>query len=249
MTAISAIVTAGDRDELAECLSFLSFADEIVVVTSQTRDRTPEVARRFGAYLLQGTWAREGERRNAAIEACTGPWVLEIDSHERVTAELAAELRYLTAISPFTSHELPVDTFVGRHLIRHGWGGAYGEDAYPGLFRKGAKRWGLERSQPSLTLDPNRGPRLQNPVERHAYRNLSGLLHRLDHNTTLRAADLREAGGLGRRRSAVCRSAAEFWQCYVRRKGWREGGFGLMIATCAGLDPLLSHLKAELEDE
>ena len=33
------------------------------------------------------------------------------------------------------------------------------------------------------------------------------------------------------------------------RKGYKEGGWGLLIALCAGLFPLLSHLKARLEPE
>jgi hypothetical protein len=33
------------------------------------------------------------------------------------------------------------------------------------------------------------------------------------------------------------------------RRGYREGGYGLLIALFAGLYPLLSHLKARLEKE
>ena len=41
---------------------------------------------------------------------------------------------------------------------------------------------------------------------------------------------------------------SRFLKCYVARKGYREGHYGLLIALFAGLYPLLSYLKARLED-
>ena len=38
------------------------------------------------------------------------------------------------------------------------------------------------------------------------------------------------------------------WKCYVGRKGYREGPYGFMIALCAGLYPILSYLKASLDE-
>jgi hypothetical protein len=40
---------------------------------------------------------------------------------------------------------------------------------------------------------------------------------------------------------------SRFWKCYVSRRGYREGGHGFVIALCAALYPVLSHLKAALE--
>jgi hypothetical protein len=47
----------------------------------------------------------------------------------------------------------------------------------------------------------------------------------------------------------VRRFFSRFWKCYVARKGYREGGYGLVIAALAGLYPLVSHLKAKYEKE
>ena len=250
MTRLTALVVArNEAAQLADCLERLVFADEIVVVLDRTTDRSAQIARRFGAYILEGAWEREGQRRNAGIEAATGPWILEVDADERVTPELAAEIGYLIAVSPFAWHELPVDNYIGPHLVRHGWGGSFGKPSYPGLFRKGAKVWGPQRVHPRLTLDPHKGPRLENPVEHLVDRNLSDMLQRLDRYTSLRAADLREAGDPGRLSTNLRRVLTRFWHCYVGRRGYREGGYGLAIAICAALYPLLSHLKATLEEE
>ncbi|MCC7276177.1 MAG: glycosyltransferase family 2 protein [Alphaproteobacteria bacterium] len=250
VTRISALVVArNEAAQLADCLAPLSFADEIVVVLDRTTDGSAEIAARFDARIVEGAWEREGERRNAGIAACTGPWIVEIDADERVTPALATEIRYVTAVSPFAWHELPVDNYVGSRLVRHGWGGSFGKAAYPGLFRRGAKAWGPQRVHPRLKLEGEKGPRLASPMIHLVDRNLSDMLRRLDRYTTLRAADLREAGDPGRLATNVRRLFTRFWHCYVGRKGWREGGYGLAIALFAALYPLLSHLKATLEDE
>src|SRR3546814_10081658 len=47
----------------------------------------------------------------------------------------------------------------------------------------------------------------------------------------------------------IRRIFSRFWKCYVGRRGWREGPYGFLIALLAGLYPILSYLKARLEDE
>ena len=67
----------------------------------------------------------------------------------------------------------------------------------------------------------------------------------LDRYTDLKAQDLREHGGKTGTADNARRGLQRFWKCYVRRGGWREGGWGLLISLMAGLYPLLSALRAE----
>ena len=67
--------------------------------------------------------------------------------------------------------------------------------------------------------------------------------------STARAEDLRSSGDIGSTAANVRRLFSRFLKCYFIRKGYREGGYGLLISICAGLYPLLSHLKAKHEQE
>lgn len=80
-------------------------------------------------------------------------------------------------------------------------------------------------------------------------RDISDLLRRLDRYASARAADLLERGEIGTLGGNLRRFVSRFLKCYVSRGGWREGGWGVLIALCAGLYPLLAHLKARLEPE
>ena len=134
--------------------------------------------------------------------------------------------------------------------MRHGWGAAFGKSAYPGLFRKGTKTWGQQRVHPKLTLEGRQGRPLRHRLIHHVDRNISDMLRRLDSYSSARARDLRETGEVARQSLAgnLRRLVSRFLKCYLARRGYREGGYGLVIALCAGLYPILSYLKASLED-
>src|SRR3954467_8040617 len=97
---LSAVLVAhNEAAQLADCLSCLGFADEIVVVLDRCTDGSPDIARGFTNRIVEGAWEREGPRRNAGIAACRGEWVIEIDADERVDAALATEIRAAAANS------------------------------------------------------------------------------------------------------------------------------------------------------
>ena len=56
--------------------------------------------------------------------------------------------------------------------------------------------------------------------------------------------DLRQRFGRNFRRLFT-----RFFKCYVRRKGYKEGYWGFLVALMAALWPMLAWLKYKLEDE
>lgn len=247
---LSALVVVHDEEaRIAACLECLTFADEIVVVLDRCTDATRDIAAAFTDRFVEGAWDKEGPRRNAGIAACTGDWILEVDADERVPPALAEEIRRTVADSSFDWHEVLVDNYIGDRLVRHGWGASYGKAAYPGLFRRGAKRWGDQRLHPRLEWTGRKGPMLTERLDHHVDRNISDMIRRLDSYSTARARDMRESGDIGSLAGNLRRLVSRFFKCYVARQGYKEGGYGLLIALFAGLYPLLSHLKAKLEDE
>ena len=247
---LSAVISVhNEESQLAECLKTLEFADEIVVLLDKCTDDSEVVARKFTNRIVPGAWPKEGARRNAGIEACTGDWVFEIDADERVPEALSREIRHVVETSSADWHEVPVDNYIGERLIRWGWGASFGKAAYPGLFRRGVKVWGDQRVHPNLSWSGRKGAMLDNRLVHYLDRNISDMIMRLDSYTSARARDIRDSGQIGSTANNLRRFFSRFIKCYFLRKGYREGGFGLVIAICAGLYPLLAHLKAKLENE
>lgn len=246
---LSAVVVAHNEEaQLETCLTTLAFADEIVVLLDRCTDQSREIASRFADRIVEGAWAREAARRNAAVSACTRDWIFEADADERVSPALAAEIRSVVAHSAASWHLVPVDNYIGNRLVRWGWGAFFGRSAHAGLYRRGVKSWRDDRVlHASVTLSGPQGPNLQERLAHYVDRNISDMLLRLDRYTSLRAQDLRESGDIGSFAHNLRRIASRFWKCYVGRRGYREGPYGFLIALCAALYPILSYLKARLE--
>ncbi len=247
---LSAVISIRNEvAQLEDCLSTLNFADEIVVLLDDCTDGSRDIATQFTNRVINGDWQLEGDRRNAAIDACCGDWIFEIDADERVPGPLGAEIRRVAESSSYDWHGIPVDNYIGNRLVRYGWGGSWGKSQYPGLFRKSVKRWGRQRLHPALDLRGREGPTLTHRLNHYVDRDISDMLRRLDSYTSARAKDIREHGDGGSYAGNIRRFFTRFWKCYVTRRGYREGKYGLLISLFAGLYPILSFIKAELEGD
>ena len=85
---------------------------------------------------------------------------------------------------------------------------------------------------------------LKSRLVHYVDRDISDMIKRLDNYSNARAKDLIESGDIGSLANNMRRFFSRFIKCYFFRKGYREGGLGLLIAICAGMFPLLSYLKA-----
>ena len=94
-TTLSVILIANNEaNNILDCLASVSFADQIVVVDSGSTDNTVELARSAGAQVIQtADWPGFGAQKNRALDLATCDWVFSIDADERVTPELAQQLK------------------------------------------------------------------------------------------------------------------------------------------------------------
>ena len=246
-TLTALVVAHNEEDNLAACLDTLKFADEIVVVLDKCTDGSKAIAAGYTNKLIEGSWDIEGPRRHAGIDVCTGDWILEVDADERVSPELATEIVDKIQTAPFGHFLIPYDNYVGDHLVRYGWGASWGVSATVRLYAQGAKVWGAQRIHPGVEL---KGERmwLENRMVHYVDRDISDMIRRLDRYSTARANDLRASGKIGSLTNNIRRLFSRFFKCYIGRKGYREGLYGFLIALMAGLFPLLSYIKAKLED-
>ncbi len=207
-------------------------------------DASASIAQAMGARVIEGAWPIQGDRRNTGIDACSSDWVFEIDADERVPPDLAHEIRATIKHSTFDWHLIPVDNWIGGRLVRYGWAASIGKGAVAGLFRRGAKHWGNQRVHPKVAFTGRRGPMLQARLTHFVDRDVADLLQRFDRYTSNRALDLVDENLPGSLWRQLPRVPHRFWKAFVRRRGWREGGLGLLLAILAGLYPLVSYLKA-----
>lgn len=246
MAKISAVIVAHNEEKkIGDCLHSLDFVDEIVVVLDKCSDSTKEIALKFAVKIVEGSWRIEGARRNVALNAATGDWILEIDADERISPELKMEILAIKNSKPCGFY-VPIANYVGKRWVRYGWLRTLGVLRRETLTYRGLKRYDEDKEiHPTFFL---RGEikLLQNPIIHLVDEDIADLLARFNRYTSWKANDMiarkKIRGGFLR---LIFGFKLRFFKSFVIKKGYREGLLGVLIATLCGLYPLVSYLKAK----
>lgn len=229
------VITRNEEASLAACLETVAFASEIVVVDDGSTDDTVRVARRFTDRILERSLDRFGRQKQFAIEQARCDWVFVIDADERVTPELAAEIREVVALD-----DPHIDGYKLRRLtwlfgVPVNFSGWY-KCSHLRLFRRGCARFVDRRvHEYPVLLDPSREGRLHQHLEHHTYDSAADYAAKLDRYTTLAAEDWHDAGRRVNLLTApwflVIVPVAAFLREFVVQGGYRGGRTGLRIAA------------------
>jgi glycosyltransferase involved in cell wall biosynthesis len=243
---LSALVSVHNQEaQLSACLRRLSFCDEIVVVADRCTDGSQEIARRHGAILVDGIFPLENQRKAAALEACTGQWILELDADELVDDALAWEIRAVLQMRPAADgYDIPIDNYVGGSLVRDGWTGAISAGRALRLFKPGVKTWRPRRLDDGGALDGFEIGALKGAIRRDLGHDIGSLFERVNRLSALRAEDLADSarpGGVG---GGLLAGLSQFLASFVGRRGWREGRLGFLVAMLSALYPVVSRIRA-----
>ena len=124
MNGISAIIiTKNEEHSIRKCLTSISWADEIIVIDSGSKDHTLKICREFGAKIFTKSWRGFGFQKNEALRYAKFKWVLSIDADEIITSKLKKEI-ILIAGSDNTAeaYSIPRQSFYCGNLIKFsGW--------------------------------------------------------------------------------------------------------------------------------
>lgn len=93
------LATFNEEKNIGECLkSCKGIADEIIVVDEYSTDKTRSIAEGYGAKVfLEPHHDIFHITKQKALEKATGDWILQLDADERVTPELASEIRFIVS--------------------------------------------------------------------------------------------------------------------------------------------------------
>jgi glycosyltransferase involved in cell wall biosynthesis len=234
------VITRDAAAQLAECLASASFAGEIVVVDSGSRDDTVEIARRCGARVLVQPWLGFGPQKRFAVASAAHDWVLCLDADERVTPELAAAIGVaLAEPQPPAAYALARrNRFLGRWL-------AHGE-GYPDwnvrLFDRRRAHWSDDAVHEHVLSE---GPvrRLAGDLLHASAESLDAYVAKQNRYTTLQAQAMHARGERASAARLVGSPLARFLRFYVVKLGFLDGVAGLVHIAIGAFASFLKYAK------
>ncbi|MDD5496478.1 MAG: glycosyltransferase family 2 protein [Candidatus Omnitrophica bacterium] len=234
------IIAKNEENNIEDCLKSVLWADEIIVLDDHSSDRTVELAKKYTDKVFSRKMDVEGTHRNYAYSLAANKWVLSIDADERVSPELADELRRLfkNAINDIV-FAIPIKTFLGDKWIRYGgW--------YPAskvrLLDKETVRYEEKGVHPRIIYHGTCG-HLKGDIIHYSYRNFHDFFQSLNNQTTAEAKkwfeEKRKIGAL----KAFRKFTSRFLRYYIVEQGFRDGLIGFMAAWGGGFYQIMTYVK------
>ncbi|QWD70959.1 glycosyltransferase family 2 protein [Polynucleobacter sp. UB-Siik-W21] len=236
------LITRNEEANLDDCLASLEgIAQQIVVVDTNSADRTLEIAQKYGATIARPSdWPGFGPQKNRALDLATGDWVLSLDADERLTPALRSEI--VTAVhhsAQINCFAIPrLSWYCGRFIRHSGWSPDYVDR----LFKRGTARFSDDLVHERLI--PNGAvAKLENPMLHYSFMNYSQVLQKLDRYSTASAEQAFAQGKTSSPLKAVIHGIWAFIRTYIIRAGFLDGGQGFALAISNGQGTYYRYIK------
>jgi len=235
------IITKNEAANIGAALESVAWADELVVVDAGSSDDTVAIARRFTDRVIVHPWPGFPQQKNHAASLASHDWILSIDADERVTPELATEVRRLMGQEPpVPGYRMARVTFaLGRWIRSTDW--------YPDwqlrLYDRRRGRWDESRLVHESVRVEGEPARLTGELQHLPYRDLSHHLQTIDRYTTLAARDMAAQGRQATVSAILGHPPLAFLRNYVLRGGIRQGTVGLVISSMNAWYVFLKYAK------
>jgi glycosyltransferase involved in cell wall biosynthesis len=234
------VITKNEERNLDRCLRSVSWADEIVVVDSESTDRTREVAERHGARVFVRPWPGYVEQWNFALSRTTHLWHFVLAADEWISDASALEIQKVLEAPLADGYRMDrLSAFRGA-FVRWAWH----PDSQLRLFRKDRGRFEGGRVHESVQMAPGcRVERLREKLLHLTYRSVDEYIDRINRYTGLAAATLDDRGKRFTVLALVVKPPATFFKYYVLKLGVLDGMRGFLVSVGASLYVFLRHAK------
>ncbi|REK18899.1 MAG: glycosyltransferase family 2 protein [Planctomycetota bacterium] len=221
-----------ERRNIRPCIeSVRPIADEVLVADSGSTDGTLDIVREMGGCrVIEREYVHSANFKNWAIPKAQHPWVLIVDADERVTPQLAAELRSVLA-----EPQAGIDGywigrknhFLGYHIAHCGWE----SDDVLRLFRRDVGRYRERWVHAEIELDSTRVRRLKHPFEHFTSWSSDDYWRKMNRYASWGALNMRDEGRRPSLLSMVFRAPMRFLQLYFLRLGFLDGMPGFHVCA------------------
>jgi glycosyltransferase involved in cell wall biosynthesis len=231
------IITGNEEKNIKDCLQSVFWADEIIVVDSESVDRTVEVAKEFTNKVYIHKWEGYAKQKVFALSLAKNEWILSLDADERVTKDLADEI-LSTDLSLFDGYFIRRENYFLDKVIK---GCGWGSDYQLRLFKKNKARV-TERLVHEKFITEGKITRLKNSIVHYSYTNLEDGFNKINKYSSLETKEKhnrKKSTSLG----IILTPIIAFSQHYILRMGFRDGKHGLIVSLMHAITKLQVAMK------
>lgn len=226
---ITAVIpTLNEEFCVGGAIASVSFADEVLVIDSNSSDRTVAIAREHGARVLFRKFDDFSTQKNFAIDQAKHNWIFVLDADERISPELGQEIRDTVrhAGEKVGFYVYRTFYFKERRISRGGWQ----TDKVIRLFRKDRCRYDGKLVHEQIETEGPLGY-LRNKLDHYSYRGFDQYASKLNLYASLQAKELFERGKKVSLFHLLVKPPFRFFVHYLVRMGFMDGTPGFILAA------------------
>ncbi|MEO6588796.1 MAG: glycosyltransferase family 2 protein [Pyrinomonadaceae bacterium] len=238
---ISAVIIAFNEEEkIAAAIKSVKWADEILLVDSESTDRTTEIAKKLGAKILTQKWLGFSKQKQFAVDNTAHDWIFSLDADEVVSDKLRDEILKLKTLEiAADGYKIPRLSFYMNRAIKHG--GWY-PDWQIRFFNRRNGKWKDVLIHESVEIN-GKVEKLSGDILHYSVENAAHHHKMIGERYAPLAAQ--QMFDRGRRTSPLKIATAgttAFLQTYFLKGGFLDGLAGFAIARFAAQHAFLKHL-------
>jgi glycosyltransferase involved in cell wall biosynthesis len=238
------IPTRDESAQIAEAVSALHWASEVIVIDGQSSDDTARLAAAAGARVIDGGSNTIGAKRNLGIDAAKTRWILALDADERVSDELQVRIESIVRSSDHQAYRIRFrNFFLGRELTH----GPYGRDRHVRLFTSD-RRYSVTNVHERLEEIADVGD-LRQPIIHRPFRDFPHYIRKVVQYARWGADDIRARGQHVGYADLLFRPWWRFIRDYVIWGSILDGFPGFLVCAYAGIGTFLKYCYAFVDQE
>ena len=241
MKLSAAIMTFNEERNLERTLKALAdICDEIVIVDSGSTDKTKEIAEKYEARFIYQPWLGYGKQRNAAIDNCSGKWILAVDADEELSPELEQKItEIINGNEDKKVYEINrLSVCFGKKIKHGGWGTSYAVR----LFLKTAGRFNDNTVHESFVTQEEIF-KIKENIYHHSYLTLEDYFSKFNRYTTEGALEYYKKGKKASIGQVVFNPMYKFIRMYIIRLGFLDGIEGFLLASTSSMYSMVKYFK------
>lgn len=234
------IITKNEEKNISRTLESVKWADEIILIDSQSEDKTVEIAVSFGCKIYSPPWHGFGPAKREAVAKASHDWILSIDADEVVSEHLKAEIQSaLSADDDMAGYYMPRCTnFLGKWIRHCGW--------YPDyilrLFRKSKGNINKNVVHEAVEVSGKTGY-LKSDLLHYSYPTLEEYFKKYNLYTTIGAEELFKKNKKAGIIDIVFKPFIAFIKHFIIKAGFLDGIEGFLVSFLSSTAVMVKYAK------
>ncbi|MGD1005607.1 MAG: glycosyltransferase family 2 protein [Ignavibacteriaceae bacterium] len=232
------IITKDEESQIEECIKSISWTDEIIIVDSESADRTIEIAKKYTDKIFTRKWEGYAPQKSYALSLAKNEWVLSLDADERIPDDLKNEIMQ-TDFNVCDGYVIPRENyFLHKHITSCGWG----KDSHLRLFKRD-KTSVTDRLVHEGFVVKGKVNTLKNPMTHFTYNSIEKAITKINQYSSLQAMEMLKTKGKVTGFTIITHGIAAFYRSFIALKGFKDGVHGFCIAFIDSLTNFLTYMK------